>query len=69
MGKTSRIVIVESYPLSDGKAQVSRIGRLWFFTRFHVELDQAPDTSGIISKDEAYGRLEEALKADVLETE
>ena len=61
------LVHVECHTLSDGRAEVSRIGRMWFFTYFPVDSSLAPEESGIISKEEAYKRLEEILKKDVLE--
>ncbi len=63
----SKLIRVENELLSDGRAEVSRIGRLWFFSRFYTSDDQAPETSDILTKEEAYKRLEDALRSDVLE--
>jgi hypothetical protein len=63
----SKLIHVEDELLSDGRAEVSRIGRLWFFSRFYADDDQPPETSDILTKEEAYKRLEDALRSDVME--
>ncbi len=65
--KAAKLIHVENELLSGGRAEVSRIGRLWFFSRFYASPDQPPETSDILTKEEAYKRLEDALRTDVLE--
>ena len=55
---------IESHILSDGRAEVAHIGNLWFFSRFYAGGIPPLEKSEIITKEEAYKRLEEALRAD-----
>ena len=65
--RVKRIKELERHDLSDGGvARVSRLGRTYSYSRTFAD-DQLPETVVGISKGEAYRRLEDALRRDVLD--
>ena len=65
-----RIVQLESHPLAEGWVEVCRMGRAYGVTRFYPDpMERPPEMTHGITKAEAYKRLEEILRADVLELE
>ena len=69
MGRSSRIVEIERHPLADGGTiRVTRLGRKYNFHRWSGDGQDCESEMGI-SKKEAMHLFEQALKADVFETE
>ena len=63
----TRITELERHSLSDGgAARITRLGHTYNYSRVFPD-DQPPETVVGISKGEAYRRLEDALRRDVLE--
>ena len=70
MRKAPRIRRVESHRLAEGWVELCRMGRTYGLTRFYPDpMERPPEMVHGITKAEAYKRLEEILRADVLELE
>lgn len=69
MGRVDSTLLIASEGLSDGRAEVTKLGRYYYFNRFYAEPLAPPEFSGPMHRGEALALLAETIKADVLEAD